>query len=462
MADRYGNAVADHYELAKANKDIDVAIFGSSHAFCSYNPMVLDTMLGIRSFNYGNIGQRIVTTDLVIKERLKEISPKLIVIDIYEPTISRPDEDAFWAFQKNTFDRIPFSINKLIYAIKVFEKHDLLNAVLPVLRRKDFSPQFNKDIAARSVSGDIEYKGYLGSERMFNDTAAQPIQLTDLEALVNDTTKLIEIYRPEEKNDLFNAIARSKDSGADVLLVVAPYYFPLGERNYASFRYFVDSLSRSMEVNLLDLNYHWHELGLTSNDFKDYGHMNSNGASKASAYLAKYIEDHYQIPSRENDMAWLDELPIAPSTFISNCLEKEMVNINKTLNNELQIIEFTSYRVGWQRTFIWKVNADVTKDSLEKYKLGFQVHVMPNDSNIVSEYSKSKGRNFDAWDHVPQLIEVNGDKYLYKEITTAVDRYEKLKLFLYDRNGYDGVKGKVIEILDRNKIYKGCANRQDT
>lgn len=50
------------YEKLEDITDLDILIYGSSHAYCSFNPNILNIKTKLLSFNLGGPAQRLTTT----------------------------------------------------------------------------------------------------------------------------------------------------------------------------------------------------------------------------------------------------------------------------------------------------------------------------------------------------------------------------------------------------------------
>ena len=66
----------DFYSLP--NNSLDVLFVGSSHAYVTFNPDIVDTTLHVRSFNLGGPAQTPITTYYVLKEALRFQRPRVV------------------------------------------------------------------------------------------------------------------------------------------------------------------------------------------------------------------------------------------------------------------------------------------------------------------------------------------------------------------------------------------------
>lgn len=67
------------------NTPIDALILGSSHAFRSYQPKVIQEKLNTQNavFNFGSAAQSPVTSYFILNEVLKKHQPKVVILDLY-------------------------------------------------------------------------------------------------------------------------------------------------------------------------------------------------------------------------------------------------------------------------------------------------------------------------------------------------------------------------------------------
>jgi hypothetical protein len=448
----YYNTVSDFNEIIDDNKDLDVAIYGSSHAYCSYNPRVIDSITKTRSFNFGNGGQHLIVSSYVFDETIKKTNPKLVVLDVFSPFLSRPKREMYMSLQKYSYYYYDFSIDKVQSALTVFPSYDFIEVVFPIFDRKDFkynfnfkkNPRYKFSQAAKAYS----YRGYVG----FDLTTDKKIEKTksdiwNLEKRVANSKFRDKEFTTDVKLDLSNFIKKAHENGAEVLFVIAPYFDAFKDNDeYSIFYNSIKKISEANDVKLLDFNLKWKDLNLSSADFKDENHLNLEGGTKVSQYLGEYINKNYNLPSRENEEAWLEEQPINIKDFIDNIYEKHNRKLDFQIAKDLNFESLTIANINTSKKLMIKLGNQVTDSILRKYKLGFHTFVSEEDKENLMSYSKKKGRLYDAWDFDPEIIEVDHSKYIIKSIKTPINSFTKIQLFLYDRSGYKGLIGNKLVI----------------
>jgi len=126
-------------ELERRNETYDVQIYGSCHAYTSFNSMILVNGYDISCYNMSNPGEIIPATYLRMLERFKIDPPKVAVVEIwgvnaYETYSS--SEDIFNHFFPLNVERIPFSKEKL-EVISDFDSLSVINENFAAIKYKD-------------------------------------------------------------------------------------------------------------------------------------------------------------------------------------------------------------------------------------------------------------------------------------------------------------------------------------
>jgi hypothetical protein len=449
-SNHYMNTINEYNSLINEDKEIDVAIYGSSHAYCSYNPRVIDSITKTRSFNFGNDSQRLAVSNFVMKETLKKISPKLVVLDVYIPSIKNPEGAKALGFQKSSYYYFQnFSPNKISSVFKVFPVKETPEVLFPVFRKKDLVSNFNssrKNYYTKAAKAK-EYRGFVGFDLEMKPM--KPLSQEKLLSLINKNKTLYDGFTQEEEESIISFIEKVKNKGSNLLIVVAPYYAAFAGEKHAHFHNYMKTISDKYKIDFLDINLVWNEIGLDYKDFKDKSHLGTKGAKKVSKYLANYINTNYELPSRENELAWVEEQPKTLKSFITETFPKTSLEVDKKLNDKVYIESIDFFKEGTiSKSLIIKLKNKTSDSVLSKYRLGFHTYVNDKDLINLTSYSKSKKRNADAWDFIPKITEINGTQYIIKNINTPINSFPKIKLFLYDSKGYKGVIGKNVEVED--------------
>ena len=179
---------------------LDLVFIGSSHAYCTFDPQLIDEKLGTNSFNFGSPLQFPDSSYHVFKEVLKYQKPETLVYEIYwdmiddefdltqaDTVINAVDRDAF----RREFIRDAFPLNEIgKYAFKpvrfqqdVFNywnqdlKEKLEERINPIMTKEEEGVSYHKGrgfIYSDIVIGEDKYdstnqfRGFDGSDWDFD------------------------------------------------------------------------------------------------------------------------------------------------------------------------------------------------------------------------------------------------------------------------------------------------------
>ncbi len=264
----------------------DVIFCGSSHAYCSFNPLVIGEETGLSSYTLATQKQPLWATYYYIKEAIARQKPSLIVLDAF--SFSLTDEYADEATNYTFTDDFPFGINKL----------EMISASAPFEERFDLLFKFTKYHSRWSelTRQDFEYKpselyDYLYGYCMLTSTDASLTRRTDTSYIATPSS---------DKNELWlkNIIKLCQEEGVRLMIVKTPLNENDGERGYFER---VREIAKENNVEFVYYNDYFDEIGLDiSQDFFDRAHLNHKGADKFSRYFAQnYLSD--LTPKRELD-----------------------------------------------------------------------------------------------------------------------------------------------------------------
>lgn len=124
----------EFYQLPKGDS-LDILFLGSSHAYRGIDPSLIDSLLGVNTFNLGSSGQTPLTSYHVLKNAAEHLYPKMVVIDLY-----------FYAFMEenqlanggNNWLELQASGAKWAFLFKAFDPYEMAAlTLLPILRKKN-------------------------------------------------------------------------------------------------------------------------------------------------------------------------------------------------------------------------------------------------------------------------------------------------------------------------------------
>lgn len=294
-----------YYILDDALKNADqcdVQIYGSCHAYTSFDTVVFTGNTGISSYNMANSCEIIPSTYLRMKERFKTNKPKVAVVEIwgtnaYETYI---DSDLILDdYFKPNIELFPLSSDKL-EIINDFDTLDILEENIALLKYKerllnceiteiDFNYSYDKAYEIYNADGqniiynDIDlrlknrgYKPTFPVDISEEYSALQPIVdendvLPVEEVLMKYLDKIIELC---EENDV------------ELLFYRSPYISTENELRKLNY---LEDYFKERNIAFYDLE---KEINFdTTIDFHDTHHLSAYGAIKATDFFIDVIEE---------------------------------------------------------------------------------------------------------------------------------------------------------------------------
>lgn len=264
----------------------DVIFCGSSHAYCSFNPLVIGEETGLSSYTIATQKQPLWATYYYIKEAIKRQKPSLIVLDCF--AFSLTDEYADDGTNYTFTDDFPFGINKL----------KMIKESAPKGERFDLLFKFTKYHSRWSElkSQDFHYNpselhDYLYGYCMLTSTATDLVRRTDTNYIVTPSSNKNELW-------LKNIIRLCKDENVELMIVKTPLNENDGERGLFER---AREIAEENGIPFVYYNEFFDEIGLDiTTDFFDRAHLNHKGADKFSRYFAKTALSEIT-PKRELD-----------------------------------------------------------------------------------------------------------------------------------------------------------------
>ena len=253
--------------LSEPEEMVDVAILGDSESYTLVSTYQLWKEAGIASYIGGQSGQWIGESYFSLKKILKRQSPKVLILETNE-FFSRGDASVIKDAAKSAqeFARQMFPILK-------YHRFWKMEPADPKLQTTIFNG-FELRAAVTPYTGG----GYMHA--------------------TDDRTPVTFITRY-----YLDKIKRLCDAhGTKLLFVTAP-----SPVNHTMQRHNeVQALADALAFPYLDLNLNTEELGIDWNlDTLDGGdHLNYTGCQKATAYLQRYMQTHYTLPDRRDDVRY--------------------------------------------------------------------------------------------------------------------------------------------------------------
>lgn len=258
-------------DILESRIDADIVFIGSSRAADHYQPEIIDSILGTRSYNLGQYGQTIESDIIRYKllRKYEDKTPFLYVWDVYFASFNCSSK-----FQDEQYT--PFLFNKDIWTtVNSKSKHfSFFDKYIPLLRywRKGIIPEYD---ALRSP-----IRGFV-----YNIDTWNPNEMANLkeESLT---------YSLDESmiSEFCSTIDTIKKGGSDVIIVFSPLHIK-GQKamqNLDNLIHILDSIASTKQC--IFANYLSDPICHDSSYFKNAMHLNKEGTDFFSAKFAHLID----------------------------------------------------------------------------------------------------------------------------------------------------------------------------
>lgn len=287
-----GSVIERKRAIAQREEDsIDILFIGNSHAYCTYDPAVIEETIDKRVLNAGLPDQKIDLTYYTLRELLEKQNPETIVLDAFAFGRSNSTYKGFVA----NVDAMDISLVKLKACFEIFpDKYDALRMTFRIFR--DHSNWKKTELMKENLKIKLgmpskNYDAFDGFYPLDTKMSADTIKMYR-ESKTSEFTPVIDSY----SIDYFERIVKlCKDRGIKLIITMAPFNeLYLEKIQYSDIYSKMAGLCKEQEVEYIDFNKYYHEIGLNYDDFEDAfhnaQHTNKWGAEKVSRYLADYLK----------------------------------------------------------------------------------------------------------------------------------------------------------------------------
>ena len=292
------------YKIPK--NELDIIFMGSSHSYATYNPKIIDSKLGINSFNLASNSQGIDQLYFNLKEVLKYQTPSYVFIELFS-SASTIRKNVNYA-QYDNLDGQNFSINKIQSVKAYMPKKDYLNSLFPFIREHKMwnnVKMITSNIKRYRKNSDydkslLSFDGFEPGKSIMSDETALKYENEDKKSFKGYTYSKTRI-------EYLNKIKKlSEENGFKIIYVYSPMYREFINPTY-SYKYkYLKELSKKYANDLLDFNYIGKDAGLSkksfANEYHGYQHTSKIGSTQITNYVAKYLKG--KIKPKKNEEYW--------------------------------------------------------------------------------------------------------------------------------------------------------------
>ncbi len=138
----YGSDVLNFYKQPRDT--IDMIVLGSSHAYTSLNPYLIESKTNLKTYDFCTQQQPLWITYYYLKEALKYQHPKYIVLEAHMAVVGNNDY-AEEQVNRDAIDKMKFSTNKIdVIKNSVENKDDRVSYYLNIIKYHSRYKELNK------------------------------------------------------------------------------------------------------------------------------------------------------------------------------------------------------------------------------------------------------------------------------------------------------------------------------
>lgn len=264
----------------------DVLFLGTSRVLDGISPMELWRDYGITSYNMGNNSEPLDVTRWVLETAMEYHTPRVAVIDVFYVS-HRMDEAWTYSFRHLFYDALPLSRAKIRAVCATQPEGGRLEFLAP------FSLYHGRwdEILSGQTERLVDCEPFMmGGEMRPGRQARDDYALTD--EMTQDELPGYAALRE------IAALCRAR--GVEPVFVALPGHASEQEqRNMNGVQRVADELGVPF-VNMLRLGV----VDLQTDCYDMQGHLNPDGASKATAYLGAWLAGRYDLPDRRGEDAY--------------------------------------------------------------------------------------------------------------------------------------------------------------
>lgn len=284
------------YQLPKHS--LKIALYGSSHCYCSFDPEIFEEELGGNVIQLGNNSMDLVPIEYYIRETLIYQKPELIILEGYSFMI---DENQIINTRDTAMKGMRWGKARIQGNRAMFGYRASLRKMLPFW--DNHGNWENPGYAERRLKYLLNPETVKNSDRYqkAEQTMSEETKIKYKEMEVNPHSWTME----KDQKEAFGRIAELlKENNIELVVVMAPIYEEWRLHvDYEGRHREIKKLTETYDVDFLDYNDKelYNTLGVDETWFRDdlsldigNTHLNSYGAEKISKHLSQWIYKNKQ------------------------------------------------------------------------------------------------------------------------------------------------------------------------
>ena len=263
-------------DIINSKVNADIVYIGSSRTADHYQPEIIDSILGTRSYNLGQYGQTIESDIIRYKllQKYEDKTPSLYVWDVYFASFNGSSK-----FQDEQYT--PFLFNNDIWTVinSKSTHFSFFDKYVPLLR------YWKKGIIPKYESLRNPLRGFVYNIDTWNPNEMANLKEGSLTYTIDDN-----FFK-----EFCSTIDTIKKEGSDVIIVFSPLHFKgqKAMKNLNQLIYKLDSVSAAKQC--IFANYLSDPICHDSSYFKNAMHLNEKGTDFFSAKFAHFIDSLYNL-----------------------------------------------------------------------------------------------------------------------------------------------------------------------
>ncbi len=288
----------EYYALEK--NTVDLLFIGSSHSYCTFDPQLIDPVLGTYSWQLGTPSQHADTSYYVLQNALETQSPHTVVMELYWDVL----DDDFERSQADSFFEV-CNNDALVndYIQTVFPANERLKYELPAIRYQQSYFSYRSSRMKRSI------------EETYHVSPPETAAANGVEYYQAQGYVYCDIILPQDEYDRTNQfkgfdgkdwqmsdvqreyldkiVSLCEEKGIRLIFVTAPIA-PVSMdfiENYDLVHQALSDYAASKDVPYLDYNQiNLDTPFLTNENFRDDAHLNHSGVTKVDAHFSTFLQ----------------------------------------------------------------------------------------------------------------------------------------------------------------------------
>ncbi|WP_439152752.1 hypothetical protein [Winogradskyella sp.] len=446
---------------------LDILIIGSSHAKNTYNSSILDSVFQTRTYNLGSAGQNYLFTNLLLEDILNKTKPKLVIVDIFPAVIRVPTAKKGKGNQLRIVDYTSFGKNRFNLINKVYSTHEMPSVYSETIRNHDkwFDRNWNDS------NFDVGNKNFFFRQGYFNSN--KTLKKEDYERYkfyAKEHDKFLKVKPSKKDRNQFIAISEllentikiCRENSVNVIFVSSPYFDSFYKDKFNNIHYLLHEFFESKkDIDFIDFNKDFNNLGLTLDDFWDKGHLNIVGSKKVSLTLAKYLDQksHFKVKNQKYFSKNLEKIPQRKNTElieldyeVNKSIIDEVINtgvsydLEHSFKNIMFIENATFYIDENNRYVVLEYKSSYEEDLLDDYYFFMIGTILKSDFNKRPEWNLGTNKDKLFWETTPEIIQTDNKNYFILKLDRkcSIDQFKTFQIALKSKINKKSLGAQII------------------